>query len=88
MTSILADAEMVKQIAAADGPVNVVDAKGTVIGVVTPIKFPRSPYSPEQIEQRREALKAVREEVRSHPERGKTLAEFWKEMEQLHGKQS
>ena len=48
MTQIVADAEMVKQIAAAGGPVNVVDAGGRVIAVCTPVK--RSPYTREEVE--------------------------------------
>jgi hypothetical protein len=68
MTQILAGAEMAKQIAAADGPVHLVDEQGTVIAVCTPVKFPHSPYT-------REELEAAREEARKHPEQGKTTAE-------------
>ena len=50
MTQILADAEMAKQLQGAEGPVQVVDDKGTVIGLYTPIKFPHSPYSREEVE--------------------------------------
>jgi len=39
MTQIVVSAEMAKQIGAADGPVNVVDAAGTVIAVCTPVKL-------------------------------------------------
>ena len=41
MSEILADAEMARQIATADGPVNIVDATGTLIAVCTPVKFQR-----------------------------------------------
>ena len=75
MTQIQADAELVKKLAAANGPVNIVDETGTVIAFCTPIKFPHSPYSREEVE-------AVREEIRKHPERGRKLADFWKEIEQ------
>ncbi|MDB5309619.1 MAG: hypothetical protein JWO38_3821 [Gemmataceae bacterium] len=71
MTQIVADAEQARQLGAADGPVQVVDEKGTVIGVCTPITVPHSPYSREEIERRRE-------EMRKHPEKGKSLAEVWK----------
>jgi len=81
MTQIPADAEMVEQLAAATGPVNVVDAKGTVIAVCTPINFPRSPYSREEIE-------AVRERYREHPEEGKTLAEVMEYLKTLGGARS
>ena len=70
MSQILADAEMEKQLAAATGPIQVVNSKGTVIGSVTPITFPHSPYTGEEIER-------VREEARKHPERGKTLTQVW-----------
>lgn len=81
MTQIVADAEMTQQIAEAEGPVNIVDDKGTVIAVCTPVKFPHSPYSRAELEQRRE-------EARKHPERGMSLAEFWKRMEQHGGEAS
>jgi hypothetical protein len=80
MTQIVADTEMAKQIAAAEGQVAIVDAAGTVIAVCTPVKFPHSPYTREEIERRRE-------EIRKHPEKGKKLAEFWNEIEQLGGGQ-
>jgi hypothetical protein len=80
VTQILADAELVKQLEAADGPVNVVDDSGTVIAVCTPIKFPHSPYTREEIERRRE-------EARKHPERARPLAEFWAEFLEQHGDQ-
>ena len=80
MTQILADAEMAKQLQGAEGPVQVVDDKGTVIGLYTPIKFPHSPYSREEIERRRE-------EARKHPENGKTLAEIMTNLERLSGEE-
>ena len=81
MTQIVADAEMTKQLAAADGPVNIVDGTGTVIAVCTPIKFPHSPYTREEIERRRE-------EARKNPEGGKSLAEVMEHLRQLGGNQS
>lgn len=80
MTQILASAEMAKQIEQADGPVRIVDDEGTLIGVCTPVKFPHSPYSREEIERRRR-------EVREHPERGRKLAEFWDEFLRQQGEQ-
>ena len=80
MTQILADAEMAKQLAVANGPVQVVDDKGTLIGLCTPIKFPHSPYTREEVERRRE-------EARKHPERGKTLAEIMANLKRLAGEQ-
>ena len=81
MTQIHADAAMAKQLEEADGPVQVVNEKGTVIAVCTPIKYPNARPSREELERRRE-------EVRKHPEQGKTLAEFWAEMARRHEAQS
>jgi hypothetical protein len=78
MTQILADAEMVKQLEEAEGSVQIVNDKGTVIAVCTPIKFPHSPYSREEVERRRE-------EARKHPEQGKSLAEILARLKQLDG---
>jgi len=74
VTQILADAEMAKQLEEAEGPVQVVNDKGTVIAVCTPVKFPHSPYSREEVERRRE-------EARKHPEQGKSLAEILKRLQ-------
>jgi hypothetical protein len=75
VTQILADAEMVKQIEQATGPVNIVDEKGTVIAVCTPVKFPHSPYSREEVE-------AARRQCRETG--GKSLAEFLAKLQQEH----
>ena len=80
MSQILADAETIKKFEAATNPVDVINDKGTVIGVFTPIKFPHSPYSREEIEK-------VRKEVRDHPERGRSLSEFMAELQQRGGGQ-
>ena len=80
MTQILADAEMAKQLEEADGPVRVVDDKGTLIGLCTPIKFPHSPYTREEVERRQE-------EARKHPERGKALGEIIANLKRLAGEQ-
>jgi hypothetical protein len=76
MTPIIADAELARQIAAANGRVGIVDEHGTPIAVCIPIK-PSQPckYTPEEIEHRRKDLEPIREEIRKHPERGKSLAE-------------
>ena len=67
MSQILADAEMEKQLEAATGPIQVVNAKGTVIGSVTPIKFPHSPFTREEVE-------AARKQCRESG--GKSLTEI------------
>lgn len=76
MTQIVADAEMAKQLQAADGPVQVVNEAGTVIGVCTPVKFPHSPYTREEVER-------ARREAREHPERCLTTAQVLAYLDQL-----
>jgi hypothetical protein len=76
VTQIGANAEMAKQLAEADGQVNIVDAEGTVIAICTPVKFPHSPYTREEVER-------VREEIRKHPEKGRTLAEVMEHLRKL-----
>jgi hypothetical protein len=76
MNQIVVDAEMEKQIGTAT--VQVVNSKGTVIGVVTPVKFPHSPYTREEIERRRE-------EAKKHPELTKTTAEVLAELRRRVG---
>jgi hypothetical protein len=78
MTQILADAEMAKKIADSEGPVNVVDEKGTVIAVCMPVKFPHSPYSREEVE-------SARKQARLNPEGGKSLAEIMTRLNRLAG---
>ena len=78
MKQILASAEMLKQLATADGPVNIVDATGAVVAVCTPVKFPHSPYTREEVE-------AARAEARGNPEGGKSLAEIMARLGQIAG---
>jgi len=77
MTQILADAEMEKQLEEAKGPVEVINDKGTVIAVCTPIKFPHSPYSREEVEH-------IRKKYRETGE-GKPLAEILKRLQERGG---
>jgi hypothetical protein len=53
MSQIVVDAKLQKQIEEATGPIKIVTQSGSTIGMVTPIKFPKSPYSREEIEQAR-----------------------------------
>ena len=76
MNTIVASAELAKQLAQATGTVSIVDANGTVLAVCEPINFPHSPYS-------REELEAAREEARQHPERGKSIAEVLEQLQRL-----
>lgn len=75
MTQILADAEMAKKIAEANGTINIVDATGTVIASCTPVKFPHSPYSREEVE-------AARRQCRETG--GKPLAGFLAKLKEQH----
>ena len=90
MTQILADAEMAKKIAEANGTINIVDATGTVIASCTPLKatgeppagfpvpppaFPHSPYTREEVE-------AARRQCRETG--GKPLAGFLEKLEEQH----
>lgn len=76
MNTIVASAELAKQLAEATGTVNIVDANGTVIAVCSPINFPNSPYT-------REELEAARAEARAHPEAGKSITEVLAHLQEL-----
>jgi hypothetical protein len=76
MSEIVANPEMAQRIAEASGPVNIVDEQGTLIAYCTPVRFPHSPYSREEIERRRE-------EARKNPEAGKSLAEVMEHLRRL-----
>jgi hypothetical protein len=53
MTQLLADANLSERLERATETVEIVNAQGVTIGVYTPMRFPRSPYSREEIERRR-----------------------------------
>lgn len=74
--AIVATPELAEQLARATGTVNIVDANGTVIAVCSPINFPHSPYS-------REELEAARAEAHAHPERGKSLTEVLEHLRRI-----
>ncbi len=76
MTQIVADAEMAQRIAAADGPVNMVDETGAVIAICTPVRVRLSPLAMEELQRRRK-------EAREHPERLLTTAQVLAHLEQL-----
>ncbi len=75
MSQIVVDAVMAKQLSEAEGPVNVLDEGGTVIGVCTPIKFPHSPYSREEIERSRQQCRETG---------GRQLSEFLAGLKEQH----
>ena len=77
MTQILADAEMAKQLAAATGPVEVVNDQGAVIAVCTPVRGRRSPYPREEIER-------IRQKYRETG-KAKSLSEILKQLQELGG---
>lgn len=76
MTPLVADAEMARVIEAATGSINIVDEQGNIIALCLPLRPQKPAYPPEEIERRRKGLAKVREEVRKHPERGKSLREI------------
>jgi hypothetical protein len=78
MSQLVIDAEMARKISEATAPLQLVTAEGTAVGVCTPIRFPRSPYSREEIEDRRR-------ECREHPERGSSLREALAQLEASAG---
>ncbi|WP_439626312.1 hypothetical protein [Gemmata sp.] len=86
MSQIHADAEMVRQLEAASGPVTVVNDQGATIAVCMPIKSRSvSKYTPEEIERRRRDLQAVRDEVRKNPGSGRRLADILADLPRLAG---
>jgi hypothetical protein len=86
MTTIIANAELAHQIEAATGGVAIVNDQGATIALCLPVK-PRSEpkYTPDEIERRRRDLAGVRELARTHPERGKSLAEVMANLHRLAG---
>lgn len=75
MSQILADAEMEKAIEEAEGPLSIVNSKGTVIASVTPVKFPHSPYTREEVE-------AARKQCRETG--GKSLVDIMAKLREQH----
>jgi hypothetical protein len=76
MNQIVVSQEQARQIAAANGPVSVVDATGAVIAVCTPVGPPLSREYREELERRQK-------EAREHPELGKTTAEVLEHLRKL-----
>lgn len=86
MTTIIANAELAQKLEAATGGVAIVNAQGATIALCMPVKPQPGPkYTPEEIERRRRDLAGVRELVRTHPERGKSLAEVMANLQRLAG---
>lgn len=85
MTPIIADAEQTRQIEAATGGVAIVNEQGNTIALCVPLKPKQSSYSPEEIERRRKDLAKVRDEVRKHPEKCKSLKEIMANLKQMVG---
>jgi hypothetical protein len=88
MTTLVADATLPERLRSVTEPVTVVDEGGHTLGYFQParsaaagtaaVRFPHSPYSREEIEQRRE-------EARRHPERCLTTAEVLAHLRTLDG---
>ena len=89
MAQIVANAEMIQQLTEANGPIQVVDDQGRMIGYCMSVKSAApSDYSPEYIEERRKALASVREQVRTNPKSGKPLKEILANLNRLAGEGS
>ncbi len=82
MSQILADAELALQLAAATGPVQIVNAEGKTLAVCMPSQARSRPYTPEELAIRRKQVAETRAEFQAHPERFKTLRQI---MEKLNG---
>lgn len=78
MSQIVVDAEVQKKLEAATEQTTVVGPTGNAIGYFTPIKFPKSPYSREEIER-------ARANVRKNG--GRTTAEVLARLRQLEENQ-
>lgn len=76
MSQIVVDAEVQKKLEAATEQTTVVGPTGNAIGYFTPIKFPKSPYSREEIERRRA-------EARANPEGGSSHSEVMARLRKL-----
>ena len=86
MSQIVASAELAQQLAAASGPLQIVNAEGTMIGFCMPVHQTKSrPYTPEEIEQRKKDLAPIREQIRKNPRSGKSLREIIANLERLAG---
>ena len=81
MAQIQVSADAAKQIAEAKGNIDIVDETGAVIASCTPIKFPHSPYTREEVE-------AAREDARRDPAGGRSLAEIMARLNRLAGESS
>ncbi len=89
MAQIVANAEMIQQLSVSNGPIQVVDDQGRMIGYCMAVKsVAPSDYSPEYIEERRKALASVREQVRTNPKSGKPLKEILANLNRLAGEGS
>lgn len=86
MPQIVASAEMIQQLAAATGVVEIVDDEGRMIGHFAPAQKPCSvPLTPEEIEKRRKELEPIRKHAREHPEQCKSLKEIMANLQRMAG---
>lgn len=86
MPQILADAELARQLEAATGPVQIVNAEGKMLAVCLPSHATQLPTrSPEYIEERKKVLEPIRKRIRENPRSGKSLKEIIAGLEQRAG---
>jgi len=81
MSQILADPELARQLEAATGPVQIVNAEGKMLAVCMPSHQPRQrPYTVEELVIRRKQVAETRAEFRAHPEKFKTLRQIMEKL--------
>jgi hypothetical protein len=85
MSQILADAELARQLAAATGPVQIVNAEGETLAVCMPSQARSRPYTPEELEIRRRQVAEARAEFQAHPEKFKTLRQIMERLNDMAG---
>lgn len=81
MSQILADAELARQLEAATGPVQIVNAEGKMLAVCLPSHQPRQrPYTAEELAIRRKQVAETRAVFKAHPEKFKTLRQIMEKL--------
>jgi hypothetical protein len=85
MSQIVADAELARQLAAATGPVQIVNAEGKTLAVCMPSQARSRPYTPKELEIRRKQVAETRAEFQAHPEKFKTLRQIMERLNNMAG---
>jgi hypothetical protein len=77
MTSMVAEGAMREGLESATEPIEILNSEGRTLGVFQPMKYPRSPFSREEIEQRRADYRRNGQ--------GKQLSQIFNELVEKHG---